>query len=40
MHLALEPEQLALREELREYFSALVTPEVRAGLVDGDRRVR
>ena len=32
MHLALEPEQLALREELREYFSALVTPEVRAGL--------
>ncbi len=32
MHLALEPEQLALREELREYFTALVTPEVRAGL--------
>ncbi len=32
MHLALEPEQLALREELREYFAALVTPEVRAGL--------
>jgi alkylation response protein AidB-like acyl-CoA dehydrogenase len=32
MHLALEPEQLALREELREYFSALVTPDVRAGL--------
>ncbi|GHJ60292.1 putative acyl-CoA dehydrogenase FadE [Nocardioides sp. OK12] len=32
MHLALEPEQLALREELREYFHALVTPEVRAGL--------
>ncbi|MEN8707273.1 MAG: acyl-CoA dehydrogenase family protein [Nocardioides marinisabuli] len=32
MHLALEPEQLALREELREYFHALVTPGVRAGL--------
>ncbi|CAB4731296.1 MAG: acyl-CoA dehydrogenase [Actinobacteria bacterium] len=32
MHLALEPEQLRLREELREYFGALVTPEVRAGL--------
>ncbi|GAA4128058.1 acyl-CoA dehydrogenase family protein [Nocardioides fonticola] len=32
MHLALEPEQIKLREELREYFDALVTPEVRAGL--------
>lgn len=32
MHLALEPEHIALREELREYFDALVTPEVRAGL--------
>ena len=32
MHLALEPEQIALREQLREYFGALVTPEVRAGL--------
>src|SRR3712207_2706521 len=32
MHVALTPEQEALREELREYFAALVTPEVRAGL--------
>ncbi len=32
MHVALTPEQIALREELREYFAALVTPEVRAGL--------
>ena len=32
MHIALTPEQLRLREELREYFAALVTPEVRAGL--------
>ncbi|MBF4162061.1 acyl-CoA dehydrogenase family protein [Nocardioides acrostichi] len=32
MHLGLSPEQNALRQELREYFSALVTPEVRAGL--------
>lgn len=32
MHVALTPEQLALREELRDYFAALVTPEVRAGL--------
>ena len=32
MHLALEPAQIALREELREYFGALVTPEIRAGL--------
>ncbi|TYL55785.1 acyl-CoA dehydrogenase [Nocardioides sp. BGMRC 2183] len=32
MHLALEPHQLALREELREYFADLVTPEIRAGL--------
>jgi len=32
VHLALEPEQIALREQLREYFGALVTPEVRAGL--------
>jgi alkylation response protein AidB-like acyl-CoA dehydrogenase len=32
MHLALSPEELALREELREYFTALVTPEIRAGL--------
>ncbi|UMG92392.1 acyl-CoA dehydrogenase family protein [Nocardioides sp. TF02-7] len=32
MHIDLEPHQVALREELREYFTALVTPEVRAGL--------
>ena len=32
MHIALTPEQIALREELRDYFAALVTPEVRAGL--------
>ncbi|MBZ5736229.1 acyl-CoA dehydrogenase family protein [Nocardioides sp. TRM66260-LWL] len=32
MHLELEPEQVRLREELREYFADLVTPEVRAGL--------
>ncbi|MGV3564007.1 MAG: acyl-CoA dehydrogenase family protein [Nocardioides sp.] len=32
MHLALEPAQIALREELREYFGNLVTPEIRAGL--------
>lgn len=32
MHIALTPEQESLREELREYFAALVTPEVRAGL--------
>jgi alkylation response protein AidB-like acyl-CoA dehydrogenase len=32
MHIALTPDQLSLREELREYFTALVTPEVKAGL--------
>lgn len=32
MHIALTAEQEKLREELREYFAALVTPEVRAGL--------
>src|SRR5262245_49565175 len=32
MHLALSPEQEALRGELREYFSALVTPDVRTAL--------
>jgi len=32
MHVALTPEQERLRDELREYFTALVTPEVRAGL--------
>jgi 3-oxocholest-4-en-26-oyl-CoA dehydrogenase alpha subunit len=32
MHIALTPEQESLREELREYFATLVTPEVKAGL--------
>jgi alkylation response protein AidB-like acyl-CoA dehydrogenase len=32
MRIALEPEQLALKEELHGYFSELVTPEVKAGL--------
>lgn len=32
MRVALEPEHLALRAELREYFDQLVTPERRAGL--------
>ncbi|HEX5086324.1 MAG TPA: acyl-CoA dehydrogenase family protein [Nocardioides sp.] len=32
MRIALDPEQVALREELRGYFSDLVTPEVKAGL--------
>src|SRR3954451_11345454 len=32
MRIALDPEQLALKAELQEYFGALVTPEVKAGL--------
>ncbi|GAA4825601.1 acyl-CoA dehydrogenase family protein [Nocardioides caeni] len=32
MHIDLEPQQIALREELRAYFAELVTPEIRAGL--------
>src|SRR3954468_10422669 len=32
MRIALEPEQVALKEELQGYFSDLVTPEVKAGL--------
>ncbi|MEO5663265.1 MAG: acyl-CoA dehydrogenase family protein [Nocardioides sp.] len=32
MHVALSPEHLALQQELREYFDALVTPERRAAL--------
>lgn len=32
MHVELEPQQVALREELKEYFADLVTPEIRAGL--------
>jgi alkylation response protein AidB-like acyl-CoA dehydrogenase len=34
MHIALTDEQERLRHELREYFTALVTPEVRAALAD------
>src|SRR4029078_2420275 len=32
MRIALDPEQVALEEELQGYFSELVTPEVKAGL--------
>ncbi len=32
MHLALTPEQEAFRQEVREYFEALMTPEIRADL--------
>src|SRR5690349_24073400 len=32
MRIALDQEQVALKEELQGYFSALVTPEVKAGL--------
>ncbi len=32
MHIALSPEQAALKEELQGYFAELVTPEVKAGL--------
>jgi alkylation response protein AidB-like acyl-CoA dehydrogenase len=32
MRIALDPEQVALKEELQDYFGALVTPEVKAGL--------
>jgi 3-oxocholest-4-en-26-oyl-CoA dehydrogenase alpha subunit len=32
MHIALDPEHLALRAELQEYFDRLVTPERKAGL--------
>ncbi len=32
MHVALDPEHLALRAELQEYFDQLVTPERKAGL--------
>ena len=32
MRIALDPEQVALKEELQGYFSDLVTPEVKAGL--------
>src|ERR1044072_2945725 len=32
MRIALDAEQVAIKEELQGYFSALVTPEVKAGL--------
>ncbi len=32
MRIALDPEQVALKEQLQGYFAALVTPEVKAGL--------
>jgi len=32
VHINLDPQQVALREELRAYFADLVTPEIRAGL--------
>jgi alkylation response protein AidB-like acyl-CoA dehydrogenase len=32
MRIALDPEQIALKEQLQGYFSELVTPEVKAGL--------
>ncbi|GAA5078330.1 hypothetical protein HNP84_009558 [Thermocatellispora tengchongensis] len=35
MRLSYTPEQLALRDELREYFSEIMTPEVRHALRDG-----
>jgi 3-oxocholest-4-en-26-oyl-CoA dehydrogenase alpha subunit len=36
MHLAYTPEQERLREQLREYFAGLMTPEVRRSLAGGD----
>jgi 3-oxocholest-4-en-26-oyl-CoA dehydrogenase alpha subunit len=36
MHLAYTPQQEALRQELREYFAALVTPEVAEEMSRGD----
>ncbi|HEV2934459.1 MAG TPA: acyl-CoA dehydrogenase family protein [Streptosporangiaceae bacterium] len=36
MHIAYTPEQERLRRELRAYFGALMTPEVRAALSGGD----
>ena len=32
MHIDLEPQHIALRDELRDYFAQVVTPEIRAGL--------
>ena len=34
MDFAFTPEQIALRQELREYFTAMMTPEVEAGLAE------
>ena len=34
MYVALTPDQLRLRDELRGYFSELVTPERKAALVE------
>jgi 3-oxocholest-4-en-26-oyl-CoA dehydrogenase alpha subunit len=36
MHLAYTPRQERLRQQLREYFAGLMTPEVRAALASGD----
>jgi alkylation response protein AidB-like acyl-CoA dehydrogenase len=36
MHIGYTPEQERLRQELREYFAALMTPERRAGLAHAD----
>jgi 3-oxocholest-4-en-26-oyl-CoA dehydrogenase alpha subunit len=36
MHISYTPEQEQLREQLREYFAALMTPERRAGLAHAD----
>ena len=36
MRIAYTPEQERLRRELRAYFGALMTPEVRAALSGGD----
>ena len=40
MRIALEPEQVALKEELQGYFAELVTPEVKAGLASATGGVR
>ncbi len=36
MHISYTPDQEQLRQELREYFAALMTPERRAGLAHAD----
>ena len=38
MRIAYTPEQERLRHELRGYFGALMTPEIRAALAGGDRQ--